>query len=123
MAIQPIDLSTVYSQMDKMGQFNATQVQNAHMASRAHLEKTAQQDSEKARTVQEASKNKDSNSIKADVNQGGGAGQGLLEDSVGQENQKKSQKKISDSDDSIPPKVSLYEIRDPNLGRHIDVTG
>ena len=71
MAIQPIDLSTVYSQMDKMGQFNATQVQNAHMASRAHLEKTAQQDSEKARTVQEASKNKDSNSIKADVNQGG----------------------------------------------------
>ena len=123
MAIQPIDLSTVYSQMDKMGQFNATQVQNAHMASRAHLEKTAQQDSEKARTVQEASKNKDSNSIKADVNQGGGAGQGLLEDSGGQENQKKSQKKISDSDDSIPPKVSLYEIRDQNLGRHIDVTG
>ena len=119
MAIQPIDLSTVYSQMDKMGQFTATQVQNAHMASRAHLEKAAQQDSEKARTVQEASKNKDSNSIKADVNQGGGAGQGLLEDSGGQENQKK----ISDSDDSIPPKVSLYEIRDPNLGRHIDVTG
>ncbi|MBQ0039704.1 MAG: hypothetical protein KBS64_04700 [Treponema sp.] len=119
MAIQPIDLSTVYSQMDKMGQFNASQIQNAHMANRSHLEKTAQQDSEKARTVQEASKNKDSNSIKADVNQGGGAGQGLL-DAEGQA----SGGKVQDQEpqDTVP-KPKMYEIRDPNLGNHIDVIG
>ena len=51
MAIQPIDLSTVYSQMDKMGQFNASQIQSASMANRANMEKAAQQDSEKAKTV------------------------------------------------------------------------
>lgn len=119
MAIQPIDLSTVYSQMDKMGQFNASQVQNAHMASRAHLEKAAQQDSEKAKTVQESSKNKESNSIKADVNQGGGAGQTLLEG-----DSEPSKEKDDTPAEEIPqPAKKLYEIRDPNLGQHIDLIG
>ncbi|MCI7577018.1 MAG: hypothetical protein MST12_02045 [Spirochaetia bacterium] len=116
MAIQPIDLSTVYSQMDKMGQMNASQIQSAHMANRAHLEKSAQQDSEKARTVQETHKNKDSNSIKADVNQGGGAGQGLLADD-GTTGKKAVQEEVP------VEKPKPYEIRDPNLGRHIDITG
>lgn len=118
MAIQPIDLSTVYSQMDKMGQFNASQVQNATMASRAHLEKAAQQDTEKAKTVQESSKNKESNNIKADVNQGGGAGQGLLENGSG-----KKARKDSEQEEAQVQKPAPYEIRDPNLGRHIDVIG
>lgn len=117
MAIQPIDLSTVYSQMDKMGQFNAAQVQNSHMASRVHLEKTAQQDSEKAKIVQESSKNKESNNIKADVNQGGGAGQGLLE------GESREKKEVSDMKEEEKPASKLYEIRDPNLGQHIDLIG
>ncbi|WP_407400859.1 hypothetical protein [Treponema sp.] len=118
MAIQPIDLSTVYSQMDKMGQFNASQVQNSHMANRAHMEKTAQQDTEKAKTVQESSKNKESNDIKADVNQGGGAGQGLLEDSG------EAEKKVMEqTEEAAKPAPKLYEIRDPNLGQHIDLIG
>ena len=119
MAIQPIDLSTVYSQMDKMGQFNASQIQSAHMANRAHLEKSAQQDSEKARTVQETHKNKDSNSIKADVNQGGGAGQTLLEG--GSETEKEEES--AHEEQTAQPDKKLYEIRDPNLGQHINLIG
>ncbi|MDO4507683.1 MAG: hypothetical protein Q4B64_12120 [Spirochaetales bacterium] len=119
MAIQPIDLSTVYSQMDKMGQFNASQIQTASMANRAHMEKAAQQDTEKAKTVQESSKNKESNSIKADVNQGGGAGQTLLE---GGTDTAKGEEK-SPEEEIAKPEKKFYEIRDPNLGQHIDLIG
>ena len=35
MAIHPIDLSTIYSQMDKIGQINASQVQTAHQAAKS----------------------------------------------------------------------------------------
>nr|WP_318711678.1 hypothetical protein [uncultured Treponema sp.] len=119
MAIQPIDLSTVYSQMDKMGQFNASQIQSASMANRAHMEKAAQQDTEKAKTVQESSKNKESNSIKADVNQGGGAGQTLLEGG----SDSSSENESSERGGVLQPEKKFYEIRDPNLGQHIDLIG
>ncbi|MCI5829252.1 MAG: hypothetical protein SPJ89_09595 [Treponema sp.] len=121
MAIQPIDLSTVYSQMDKIGQFNATHIQNAAMSSRASMEKAAQQDTEKAKTVQESSKNKESNSIKADVNQGGGAGQTLLE---GGSKNNSSAKKENTAEEELEQAVKkVYEIKDPNLGQHIDLLG
>ncbi|MGN0730020.1 hypothetical protein [Treponema sp.] len=111
MAVQPIDLSTIYSQMDKMGQMNASLVQNANMANRQHLEKTAQQQSQKAQTVTETSQSDESSKIKADVSQGGGAGQGLLQ----------NEGKTSESPSEAVQKPRVYEIKDPNLGRHIDV--
>lgn len=111
MAVQPIDLSTIYSQMDKIGQFNASQVQTASMANRQHLEKTAQQQTQKAQTVTETSQSEDSSKIKADVSQGGGAGQGLLQEEGKSAKQEPEVKK-----------PTVYEIKDPNLGQHIDVT-
>lgn len=111
MAVQPIDLSTIYSQMDKIGQFNASQVQTASMANRQHLEKTAQQQTQKAQTVTETSQSENSAKIKADVSQGGGAGQGLLQ---GEEKSSKQEPEIK--------KSTVYEIKDPNLGQHIDIT-
>lgn len=115
-ALQPIDLSTIYSQMDKVGQFNASQTQGAAMANRSRLEKTAQEDTQKANTVQQASKDKDSNKIKADVSQGGGAGQTLL----GEDQNKKGQP--SQSEEELPVR-KIYEFKDPNAGQHIDITG
>lgn len=112
MAVQPIDLSTIYSQMDKIGQFNASQVQNANMANRQHLEKTAQQQTQKARTVTEASQSEDSAKIKADVEQGGGAGQGLLQ----------GEGKPALRQEQEIKKPVVYEIKDPSLGQHIDIT-
>ncbi len=114
MGIQPIDLSTIYSQMDKIGQMNASQAQSATMASRQHLEKTAQQETEKSQTVLETKDSKESSKIKADVNQGGGAGQGLLQE-----------KNEQNEELSLKPESTRihYEITDPKLGRHIDVTG
>lgn len=117
MALQPIDLSTIYSQMDKVGQFNASQTQGAAMANRTRLERTAQEDTQKANTVQQASKDKDSNKIKADVNQGGGAGQTL----IGEDQNKKEQKDQLEAEEV--PVRRVYEFKDPNAGQHIDITG
>lgn len=102
--------------MDKVGQFNASQTQGAAMANRSRLEKTAQEDTQKANTVQQASKDKDSNKIKADVSQGGGAGQTLL----GEDQNKKGQP--SQSEEELPVR-KIYEFKDPNAGQHIDITG
>lgn len=117
MALQPIDLSTIYSQMDKVGQFNASQTQGVAMANRTRLERTAQEDTQKANTVQQASKDKDSNKIKADVNQGGGAGQTL----IGEDQNKKEQKTQLEAEEV--PVRRVYEFKDPNAGQHIDITG
>ncbi len=115
MGIQPIDLSTIYSQMDKIGQLNATQVQNAHMVNRQHLEKTAQQQSQKAQTVLETKQGEESSKIKTDVSQSGGSGQELL---------KKNENSNKNKEDSLEQEQKKrYEIRDLNLGQHIDVTG
>ena len=116
MGIQPIDLSTIYSQMDKMGQFKASEVQSANMAAREHLERTAQQQTQKAQTVTETKGNENSAKIKADVSQGGGAGQGLLQ---GDRRQGKEARKT----DLEEATKAAYEIKDPKLGRRIDVTG
>lgn len=113
--IQPIDLSTVYSQMDKMGQMNASQVQNAHLANRQHLEKAAQLQAQKAQSVNETAQSGEPAKIKADVNQGGGFGQALMQD---EEKQDPSRREAHDEEKPAP-----YEIRDPKLGRHVDVTG
>ena len=116
MGIQPIDLSTIYSQMDKMGQFKASEVQSANMAMREHLERTAQQQTQNAQIVTETKGNENSAKIKADVSQGGGAGQGLLQ---GERRQGKEAQKTP-ADEATR---SSYEIKDPKLGRRIDVTG
>lgn len=115
MGIQPIDLSTVYSQMDKVGQMNASQVQNAHLANRQHLEKAAQIQAQKAQSVNETSQSGEPAKIKADVNQGGGFGQTLMQDG--------EKKRASGNEPQETEKPAPYEIKDPNLGRHIDVTG
>ena len=116
MGIQPIDLSTIYSQMDRMGQFKASEVQSANMAAREHLERTAQQQTQKAQIVTETKGNENSAKIKADVSQGGGAGQGLLQ---GERRQGKDAHKTALEDAA----KTAYEIKDPKLGRRIDVTG
>lgn len=119
MALQPLDLSTVYSQMDKLGQINATQAQNISSAARSHVEKAARQDAEKSQAVQQAAENKDSAKIKADVNQGGGAGQGLIDggNSGGSDRKGRQAQEI----EQVLPKKT-YQIRDPKLGRHVDIT-
>lgn len=115
MAIQPIDLSTIYSQMDKLGQLNASQMQASQEVSRQRLEKTAQDQTQKYQNVVETQKSAESAKVKTNVDEGGGAGETLMQ----QQGRKKA---LNDSDSEVESSSPL-EIKDPKLGRHIDVTG
>ncbi len=117
MAIQPVDLSTVYSQMDKMGQLNASQTQAMQFSNRQYLDRAAEVQTEKSQSVQETAKDKDSSTIQADVSQGGGSGQDMVQA------EKKTNRKNTEKDDSSSDKPKLYEIKDPRLGNRLDIIG
>ncbi|MBP5697105.1 MAG: hypothetical protein J6X11_10745 [Treponema sp.] len=113
MAIHPIDLSVVYTQMDNVAKFNASQNQVAQAINQSALDKGAIDNLEKSKTVQEAAKNEStSTKIKKDGGSGGGSGayQG-------------NGKKRRSSDDGKEKNDGQQEISDPRLGLHVDITG
>ncbi len=112
MAIQPIDLSVVYSQMDNVAKFNASQNHSVQFANQHGRDKTAAENLEKSKTVQDAAqKEVDSNKIKNNLDEGGSAGQGLYSGS----------KKKKDESEAEAPVQKEYS--DPLLGTIIDITG
>lgn len=112
MAIQPIDLSTMYSQIDKVAQLNASQTHAAHIANKEGIEKATQESLQKSKMVQETQNDATSTKIGQD---GGGA-------SASGGGSKKSAKKNGEDNDEGEVKKQ-WEISDPRLGRHIDITG
>ncbi len=114
MAIQPIDLSVIYSQMDNVAKFNASQNQLVQAANQDGRDRTAAENLEKSKTVQNAANDEEeANSIKKDLDQGGGTfGYGTGS------NRKKKEKEDEEKD-----AVKASEFSDPRLGRIIDITG
>ena len=113
MAIHPIDLSVVYTQMDNVAKFNASQNQVAQAINQSALDKGAIDNLEKSKTVQEAAKNEStSTKIKKDGGSGGGSGayQG-------------NGKKRRSSEEENKKSDGQQEISDPRLGLHVDITG
>lgn len=114
MAIQPIDLSVVYSQMDNVAKFNASQNQLVQSANQQGRDRTAEQNLERSKTVQEAAKQDvSSTTIKNDL-QEGGAGSGP-QGSGG----RKKRRTGAEEEDAAPPQ----EFTDPCLGNRIDIIG
>ena len=110
MAIQPIDLSTMYSQMDKVAKYNASQTQNAQIASQISNDMKAQAELQKSQAVQEAAKNQpDSGKIQ----EGEGGGSSAYS---GGGKRKKPQ------EEENPPAKKLIKLSDPDLGHIIDIT-
>lgn len=112
MAIQPIDLSTLYSQMDKVSKFNASVEQNVKMVNASNMNKTIQENLVKSQQVHEA-KNEDSNSSK------------VRPDGKNSQQQMSGEKKSSDEKENKEeqnPVKKTVEISDPRLGQHIDIT-
>lgn len=108
MAIHPIDLSTVYSQMDKVAKYSASQNQNTELAGMVNMNKAVQDDMKKAQSVQETAKNSETDSAKIkDENSSGNEGS-------------PSKKKNDDSHEEEKPR--MIEIQDPKLGNIIDIT-
>ena len=111
MAIQPIDLSIMYSQMDNVAKFSASQNQLAQAVNQMGADRVAQDTSEKSKTVQEVAKeDSEAGTINKDARNGSSDAQ-----MQGKRKNKDSQ------EDEEPPKQ--YEFTDPRLGRHIDITG
>lgn len=114
MAIQPIDLQTLYSQLENVSKGVAAQQQGAQLHSVLQNENQTKKIQEKQNTVQETKNEQNADSIherkqrKHDNNDNGDSN----------DNDKKSDD--NKSQDNLPVQEV---IRDPGLGRHIDICG
>ena len=112
MSIHPIDLTGVYSQMDNVAKFNASQNQLAQAMANSSLDQASLENLEKSKAVQETSKNEVmSDKIKKDGSSGG--------QSQGYGSRKRKQGNQAEEEET----EELREFRDPRLGAHIDITG
>ncbi len=110
MALQPIDLQTMYSQMANVAQRVAGEGQGASLAHSMQTQEIVNQSLLKSQSVQKTADNQaEAGKIKAD-SKGGGLPSG---------SQKKKQDREPEED---APKKQEYEIRDPRLGNHINIT-
>lgn len=112
MAIHPIDLSTVYQQMDTVAKMTASQNQNIQLSGAINVQQVVQKENEKAKAVQELNKGEGSSStkIKDDKKQDSSQqGSGARKNTAGQE------------DGSQSEAVVMRSIKDPRMGQHVDV--
>ena len=110
MALQPIDLQTMYSQMANVAQRVASEGQGAALAQSIQTQGIVNQNLQQSQSVQKTAANEtQTGKIKADANgsDGGAAG---------------GQKKKNDGQPEEPEEKKEYEIRDPALGVHINIT-
>lgn len=107
MAIQPIDLQTMYSQMSNVSQ-NATRANEAlQMASYIQKQNIVQQTLEQSSKVNEASfENVETMNVKSDGSSSGG----------GNQNENQNQKKKE------PHNTPLEDIKESFIGQHINIT-
>lgn len=111
MAIQPIDLQTMYTQLEKVSKMAAHQQQGLQLQKAIHQEEQAKRLQEKNQTVEKAIMDDEGLPVVADRNKNARP----EEDEEGK-NQTNAQK-----DETIPEEFEV--IKDPRLGQHIDVSG
>jgi len=110
MAIQPIDLQTLFSQMDKVGKSQVVQREGQQIneaLQQAQVQKKLEQDVQSVNQSQEMGK--EAPSVKDEDKRGT------------YENKSGSGEKKKEDDDNSEESQSL--IRDPALGRNIDISG
>jgi len=112
MAIQPIDLQALFTQIDKVGKNQAllreglqTQEALQQQQSQRKLEENVQSVNQAQEMGEEAEKVKDDSGRGAHAKQGGG------------------KEKSEEEDDSAEEKKKPELIKDPALGRNIDISG
>lgn len=110
MALQPIDLQTMYSQMANVAQRVASEGQGAALSQSIQTQSIINQNLQQSQSVQKTAANEaQTGKIKADSKgSGGGAAAG---------GQKKKEAQAEE-----PEEKKEYEIRDPALGVHINIT-
>lgn len=111
MAIQPIDIQTLFSQLEKVSKTVSHQQQGMQVQNAIQQEIIEKRNAEKKQAVlQTASDEVDITKVK--------------ERKASSNNQEKeaSDRKQKDREEE-PPKVIIEVIKDPNLGKHLDVSG
>ena len=109
MALQPIDLQTMYSQMANVAQRVASEGQGAALSQSIQTQSIVNQNLQQSQTVQKTAANEaQTGKIKADAKGSDGAEAG-------------AQKKKEGQQEELPRKQE-YEIRDPAIGVHINIT-
>ncbi len=112
MGIQPIDLSVIYSQMDNVSKFNASQNQLVQAANQQGRDKVASENLEKSKTVQNAARDEaQSGNVKNNLEGGSSSGYS----SGGRKRKASGEEEPEDSPHD--------EISDPGLGQLIDIIG
>ena len=106
MAISPLDLQTLFTQMDKVSKQDAAQREGAAILQSIQHSRIQQQLDEKVRSVNE-SQNTGEGTESIDDNSGGKAGQ---------------ENRQGESSEMTEEKEDRGVIRDPDLGRNIDVS-
>lgn len=112
MSVQPIDLSTMYSQLDNVAKFNASQNASTQVSNQLNINKAAQNNLEKSKSVNEVSKD-EGDSVK--VNKDG-------HNNSDEENSSAETNSNVDQKEKIE-KPRQWEFTDPRLGRHVDIQG
>ena len=112
MGIAPIDLQTLYTQLDKVSKTHGNQAQMLQNQS-------ALQDVEKAKKQQEENEKIASTNMAEEEDT-----QKVKERQYQQNNSKHQHKSNHDeTQEETEPKRKKVEFQDPNLGQHIDVIG
>ena len=111
MAIQPIDLQTIFSQLDKVGKTQADQKEGVAIQQSLQTLVDAQRLQERIQSVNETQ----------DPDQGAEK----VKDRQGKKNtgQGASGKREESGEDETPQAAEIEVVRDPNLGKNIDVSG
>lgn len=109
MAIHPIDLSSVYGQMDNVAKFNASADKMAALTGQVNENKNSQQALQQSKTVQQTAKD--------DTLFAGVKNDRHAPDNSRDERESKDEKSSEEEEEN-----PQWEITDPSLGQHIDIT-
>jgi len=111
MAIQPIDLQTLFSQLDKVGKAQAEQKEGLQIQQALQGALDQQKTDERIRSVNE-------------TQQTGEGAERVKDRTRRREGEHKGSEKRGDGrDEGAEEEADAEVIRDPNLGRNIDVSG
>lgn len=111
MAILPIDLQILYGQLDKVSKTAVQQQQGAHLQNVLNNERTAQKIQEKKSAVQETTMTED--------------GLNAVHERKEHQNQSSDDRRDKNSEEPDPIVIedTREVIKDPSLGKNIDISG
>jgi len=112
MAILPIDLQAIFSQMDKVGKNQAVLREGLQIQEALQQQQSQRKIEENVQSVNQAQEmGKEAEKIKDDGKRGANAGSGGNKENTEEE------------DDLNPDELKPELIRDPALGRNVDISG